>query len=76
MATGSNIRLPEELLAQVQAAALKEGKTADEITAEAVKRELARRLVANLKRGIRPNGRTDEQNLQIVVRAVHESRAR
>ena len=41
MATDSNIRLPAELMAQVEALAIKEGKTADELTAEAVKRDIA-----------------------------------
>lgn len=50
MATDSNIRLPAELLAQVQALATKEDKTADELTAEAVKRDIARRMIADLKR--------------------------
>lgn len=41
---------PAELLAQVQALATKEDKTADELTAEAVKRDIARRMIADLKR--------------------------
>jgi hypothetical protein len=41
MATESNITLPADLLGQVQAIALKEGKTADELTADLVKREVA-----------------------------------
>jgi len=38
MSTESNITLPAELLAQVQALAVKEGKTADELTVEPVTR--------------------------------------
>jgi hypothetical protein len=76
MATDSNIKLPAELLAQVQALAVKEGTTADELTAEAVKREIARRMIANLKREGKPSGMTESQEIQAAVEAVHEYRGR
>jgi hypothetical protein len=76
MATESNITLPAELLAQVQALAAKEGKTADELTAQAVKRDIARRMIGNLKRDIKPSGMTEELEIQTAVSAVHESRGR
>jgi hypothetical protein len=74
MATDSNIKLPAELLAQVQAIAIKEGKTADELTAEAVKREIGRRMIANLKREGKPSGMAEDQEIQAAVEAVHEYR--
>ena len=76
MAADSNITLPAELLAQVQALAVKEGKTADELTVEAVKRDIARRMIANLKREVNPSGMTEEQQIQAAVDAVHASRGR
>ena len=76
MATDSNITLPAELLAQVQALAVKEGKTADELTVEAVKRDIARRMIADLKREVKPSGMTEEQQIQTAVDAVHSSRGR
>ena len=74
MATGSNIKLPDDLLAQIQAIAAMEGKTPDDLAAEAVKREVARRMIANLKRTARPSGMTEEQEIQAVVDAVHDYR--
>jgi hypothetical protein len=76
MAADYNITLPAELLAQVQALAVKEGKTADELTVEAVKRDIARRMIANLKREVKPSGMTEEQQIQTAVDAVHASRGR
>lgn len=76
MATDSNITLPAELLAQVEALAVKEGKTADELTVEAVKRDIARRMIADLKREVKPSGMTEEQQIQTAVDAVHASRGR
>jgi fructose-1,6-bisphosphatase/sedoheptulose 1,7-bisphosphatase-like protein len=74
MAADSNITLPAELLAQVQALAIKEGKTVDDLTAEAVKRDIARRMIANMKREGKPTGMTEDQEIQTAVRAVHEYR--
>jgi hypothetical protein len=49
MAIESNITLPAELPAQVQAISAKEGKTADELTAEAMEREVGKRTLERLK---------------------------
>ena len=49
MATDANIKIPDDLLAQAQRLAQAEGKTADELAAEAVKREVARRLLAQIR---------------------------
>ena len=72
MASDSNITLPAELLAQVQALAAKEGKTVDELMVEAVKRDIARRMIANLKREGKPSGMAEDGEIQAAVDAVHE----
>jgi hypothetical protein len=76
MASDSNITLPAELLAQVQALAAKEGKTVDELMVEAVKRDIARRMIANLKREGKPSGRAEDVEIQAAVDAIHEYRGR
>jgi fructose-1,6-bisphosphatase/sedoheptulose 1,7-bisphosphatase-like protein len=76
MASDSNITLPAELLAQVQALAAKEGKTVDELMVEAVKRDIARRMIANLKREGEPSGMAEDGEIQAAVDAVHEYRGR
>jgi fructose-1,6-bisphosphatase/sedoheptulose 1,7-bisphosphatase-like protein len=76
MASDSNITLPAELLAQVQALAAKEGKTVDELMVEAVKRDIARRMIANLKREGKPSGMAEDGEIQAAVDAVHEYRGR
>ena len=73
MAT-ANITLPDDLLEQVQALAAKEGQTADELTTDAVKRDVARRLIADLRRTAKPSGMTEEQEMQAAVDAVHDYR--
>jgi hypothetical protein len=77
MATEPNITLPAELLAQMQALAVKEGKTADELTVELVKREVARRTLERFKtEGEQRRGNmTDEQVQEYVDRVIHEYRA-
>jgi hypothetical protein len=77
MATDQNIKLPADLLAQVQAIASKEGKTADELTTEAVKREVARRSLERLKTEAneRRGNMTDEQAQEYVDKVIHEYRA-
>jgi hypothetical protein len=76
MASDSNITLPAELLAQVQALAAKEGKTVDELMVEALKRDIARRMIANLKREGKPSGMAEDGEIQAAVDAVHEYRGR
>jgi hypothetical protein len=76
MASDSNITLPAELLAQVQALAAKEGKTVDELMVEAVTRDIARRMIANLKREGKPSGMAEDGEIQAAVDAVHEYRGR
>jgi len=71
MATDGNIKLPDDLLIQAQGVT-RTGETADDLAAEAVKKEVARRLVAKLPS--RPSGMTEEKENQSSVKAVHEVR--
>jgi hypothetical protein len=71
MATDGNIKLPEDLLAQVQDV-MRPGETADDVAAAAIKKEVARRLLATLPS--KASGMTEEQEIQSAVRAVHDSR--
>jgi hypothetical protein len=41
-----------------------------------VKRDIARRMIANLKREVTPSGMTEEQQIQTSVDAVDASRER
>ena len=72
MATEANIRLPDDLLAQITDIAAREGKTPDEMATEAIKREVARRLIAKLPS--KPSGMTEEEEIEAAVRAVHDYR--
>jgi fructose-1,6-bisphosphatase/sedoheptulose 1,7-bisphosphatase-like protein len=74
MASDSTITLPAELLARVQALAAKEGKTLNELMVEAVKRDIAWRMIANLKRQGKPSGMTEDREIQAAVDAVHQLR--
>lgn len=76
MATQISVTLPDELLARMQDVASAEGKTVDELAAEALKRDLARRILARLKREAEANrnGMTDEQVEEVVLRAIREYR--
>ena len=71
-----NVTVPEEILAQLQAAAIDEGKTVDELTADALKRHLAQRILNRLKREAEANSRgmSEEQIEEIVARAIQEHR--
>ena len=48
--TDNNVRVPEELLAQMQAAAQEKGKSADELVTDALKRYLANEWMNRLER--------------------------
>ena len=76
MATEAHIRLPEELSAQVQAAAETEGTSVDELTREALQQHLARRAFERLsRRADQSRGNlTDEQVEEHVNRAIQEHR--
>ena len=74
MASDANIRLPDDVLTQAQRIAQAEGKTADDIATEAVKRDIARRLIANLKWNGSPTGMTEEQEIEVSTAAVHDYR--
>lgn len=48
--TDNNVRVPEDLLAQMQAAAREKGKSADELVTDALKRYLANEWMNRLER--------------------------
>lgn len=74
MAGQANITLPNDLLMQVQAVAQKQGKTADDLMAQAAQREVARRHVLDLSRERKPSGMTENEEMETVVQAVHDYR--
>jgi len=67
----------QELLERAAKVAAAEGKTVDELTTEALERELARRSLEKFERAakIRRGTYTDKEVEGIVETAVHESRA-
>jgi hypothetical protein len=50
MATPNNLRVPDDLLAQLQAEAAAEGKTVDALAEDALRRHLARERLERLAR--------------------------
>lgn len=76
MATNTNIRIPDELLAQLQATAAAEGKTVNDLAEEAVKQHLTRRFWERNKREaeLRRGSMTNEEALDYVTSIVHEAR--
>ena len=72
MASEANIKLPEDLLVQAQRIAAAEGKPADQLAAEALRKELARKMILSLPS--QPSGMTEEEEVQSSVKAVHDYR--
>ena len=72
----ANVTLPDDLLAQAQRVT-RNGETADDLAAAAVKKEVARRLLAQIKSEARVNRRnmTDKQVQEYVDQVIHEYRA-
>lgn len=77
MATGANVKLPDDLLAQAQSIAQAEGKTADELVAEATEKLLQDRFWERNQREAakRRGNMTDQQVQEYVDRVIHEHRA-
>ena len=76
--TPKNIAIEDpELLERYEEIARSEGKTVDELTTEAVKRDVARRWLERNKRvaQVRRVNMTDEEVEAIVEKAIQESRA-
>lgn len=76
--TPKNIAIEDaELLERYEEIARSEGKTVDELTTEAVKRDVARRWLERNKREaqVRRGNMTDEEVEAIVEKAIQESRA-
>lgn len=71
-----NVTLPDDLLERVQARATAEGKSVDDLAAEAVNRLLAERSLARFKREgeRRSRGMSDEQVNDAVNQAIREAR--
>lgn len=51
MATQNNLHVPDEILAQARKRAESEGRTADELAADALKRYLAHEMLNELSKG-------------------------
>jgi predicted transcriptional regulator len=79
MATQNEIHIPADLLAQVQSVAKSQGRTTDEVAADALKRYLAREWANRLSREGEENRRrlgleTEEQAEEYVNRTIAEYR--
>ena len=72
MASNVNISLPDDLFDQAQRLAQAEGKTTGDFAVEAVKKEVARKLLASFPR--EPSGMTEGEEIQFAVKAVHDFR--
>ena len=75
--TPKNVAIEPELLERAGKVAEAEGKTVDELTTEALQRELARRTFERVKREgeTRRRGMTDDDVERAVEKAVQEYRA-
>ena len=80
-ATNNNVRVPEQLLAQMQAVAREKGKSADELATDALKRYLANEWMDRLEREGHERRRelglkTDDDVERYVDKAITEPRGR
>ena len=75
--TPKNVAIEPELLERAGKVAEAEGKTVDQLTTEALQRELARRTFERVKREgeMRRRGMTDDEVESTVEKAVQEYRA-
>ena len=76
MAPQKTVTLPDDVYERVQRQAEAEGKTVDEMAAEAVQKHFAHQTLERLRqRGeLQRRGKTDEEVEAIVEKAVTESR--
>ena len=79
MIAEKNLHVPNELLEQAQRMAESQGRTADEVAADALKRYLARQWLQNPDRKAGENRRrlglkSDEEVQEYVERMIAESR--
>lgn len=79
MATQNNVCVPEDLLSQAQRLAESQGRTADELAAEALRRYLAHEWLTKLEREGMENRKryglkTDEEVEAYVDQVIHEYR--
>ena len=72
----ANVTLPDDLLQRVQARATAEGKSVDDLAAEAIDRLLAERSLARFTRegDRRRRGMSDDQVNDLVNQAIRETR--
>ena len=73
-----SIAVPDSVYARVQEAAAAEGTTVEQLTTNALERDLARRWLDRVGRegDLRRGNMTDAEVESLVERAVQESRAR
>lgn len=79
-ATDNNLHIPEELLAQAERIAQSQGRTTDDLAADALKRYLAHEWLDKVQREAHDNRRrlglvSDEDVDRFVESAVRESRS-
>jgi hypothetical protein len=80
MATGNNLHVPDDLLNAVYEAAAADGRSTDELAAEALRRYLAHRKLAELgeygRRQSEKFGYTEADVLRLIDESRREHRAR
>jgi hypothetical protein len=79
MATQNNLHVPDEILAQARKRAESEGRTADELAADALKRYLAHQMLNELSKGSderrRARGlKSDDEAQEYVQQVISDSR--
>ena len=76
--SGKKIALPDGIYERVQEIATAEGKTVEEVTTQALERDLARRWLERVGRDgqVRRGNMTDDEVEALVERAVEQSRGR
>jgi hypothetical protein len=77
--TDNNIRVPDHLMAQAERSAARQGRTADELAADALKRYIAHEWLNKLdregqERWRRPGMKSEEEVEREADRAIAESR--
>ena len=80
MIAEKNLRVPDDLLAQAQRRAKSQGRTADDLAADALIRYLASEMLKELSEGAEERRRkhgltTDEDVERYVNKVIHEHRA-
>jgi hypothetical protein len=79
MATQNNLHIPDDLLAQARRRAESQGRTADDLATDALKRYLAHQMLSDLSQGSQERRRqhglkTDEDVERYVDQVTHDYR--